>query len=199
MPSSPGSLIIDVSIDEGMGFSWARPTTFASPMFEVGDHINYYAVDHSPSYLWNSATWEISEALLPFLGTAMSGATAWEDSDTIRRAVEIRNGAIREPGHAGVPAPAAGLSPPAGCPGALTRIQAEVRVPPALHNEQRPPSALQVHLQRQLAAPGQYDGDDGSGERRDRRRPPGWPAADPGARPASRSAARRWPGRRSAP
>src|SRR5699024_2446794 len=31
----PGSLVIDVSCDEGMGFSWARPTTFAEPMFEV--------------------------------------------------------------------------------------------------------------------------------------------------------------------
>ena len=50
-----------------MGFSWARPTTFAEPTFVVGDHVLYYAVDHSPSYLWDSATWEISEALLPFL------------------------------------------------------------------------------------------------------------------------------------
>ncbi len=32
----PGSLIIDVSVDEGMGFSWARPTSFADPMFTVG-------------------------------------------------------------------------------------------------------------------------------------------------------------------
>ncbi len=51
----------------GMGFSWARPTTFADPTFVVGDNVLYYAVDHSPSYLWDSATWEISEALLPFL------------------------------------------------------------------------------------------------------------------------------------
>ena len=29
--------------------------------------LHYYAVDHSPSYLWNSATWEISEALLDYL------------------------------------------------------------------------------------------------------------------------------------
>ena len=34
-------------------------------MFTVGGTINYYGVDHSPSYLWNSASWEISEALLP--------------------------------------------------------------------------------------------------------------------------------------
>ena len=62
---TPGTVIVDVSCDEGMGFSWARPTTFADPTFVVGDNVLYYAVDHSPSYLWNSATWEISEALLP--------------------------------------------------------------------------------------------------------------------------------------
>ena len=64
---------MDVSCDEGMGFSWAKTTTFAEPMFKVGDHIDYYAVDHSPSYLWNSASWEISEALLPFLETVLGG------------------------------------------------------------------------------------------------------------------------------
>lgn len=91
----PGSLIVDVSCDEGMGFSWARSTTFADPMFNVGDHINYYAVDHSPSYLWNSSTWEISQALLPFLETVIDGPEAWAGNDTITRAIEIRDGVIR--------------------------------------------------------------------------------------------------------
>ncbi len=94
---SPGSLIVDVSCDEGMGFSWARSTSFAEPMFEVGDHIRYYAVDHSPSYLWDSATWEVSEALLPFLGTVLAGPSAWDQDETIRRAVEIRDGHIVNP------------------------------------------------------------------------------------------------------
>lgn len=90
----PGSLIVDVSCDEGMGFSWARNTTFAEPMFKVGDHIDYYAVDHSPSYLWNSSSWEISEALLPFLETVISGPGAWTENETIRRAIEIRDGVV---------------------------------------------------------------------------------------------------------
>jgi alanine dehydrogenase len=94
---APGTLIVDVSCDEGMGFSWARPTTFADPTFVVGDNVLYYAVDHSPSYLWNSATWEISEALLPFLRPVMAGSDAWEADDTIRRAIEIRDGVIRNP------------------------------------------------------------------------------------------------------
>jgi alanine dehydrogenase len=93
----PGSLVVDVSCDEAMGFSWARPTTFDEPMFEVGDHIRYYAVDHSPSYLWDSATWENSEALLPYLRTVLSGPAAWDADQTISRAIEIRDGHIVNP------------------------------------------------------------------------------------------------------
>jgi len=93
----PGSLIIDVSCDEGMGFEWAKPTAFEDPMFAVGQGVNYYAVDHSPSYLWNSATWEISEAILPFLRTVMEGPAAWEEDLTISRAIEIHDGVIKNP------------------------------------------------------------------------------------------------------
>ncbi|MCA5894852.1 N(5)-(carboxyethyl)ornithine synthase [Isoptericola sp. NEAU-Y5] len=92
-----GSLIIDVSCDEGMGFEWARPTGFDDPMFTVGRGVNYYAVDHSPSYLWNAATWEISEAILPFLRTVMEGPTSWAASLTIERAIEIRDGVVENP------------------------------------------------------------------------------------------------------
>lgn len=92
-----GSLIIDVSCDEGMGFEWARPTTFDDPMYTVGQGVNYYAVDHSPSYLWNSATWEISEAILPFLRTVLKGPAAWAKSLTISRAIEIHDGVIKNP------------------------------------------------------------------------------------------------------
>ncbi|MDK1358976.1 N(5)-(carboxyethyl)ornithine synthase [Arthrobacter sp. zg-Y1219] len=94
---APGSLIIDVSCDEGMGFSWAKPTSFAEPVFAVGAGILYYAVDHSPSHLWDSATWEISEAVLPFLRTVMSGPAAWDAEASVARAIEIRNGRILNP------------------------------------------------------------------------------------------------------
>jgi alanine dehydrogenase len=95
---SPGSLIVDVSCDAGMGFSWARPTSFAEPMFTVDSNIHYYAVDHSPSLLWNSATWEISQALLPHLATVLGGPGAWDSDPVIQRAIEIRRGVIQNPG-----------------------------------------------------------------------------------------------------
>ena len=92
-----GSLVVDVSCDEAMGFEWARPTTFDAPMFRVRDKVDYYAVDHSPSYLWNSATWENSEALLPFLPVVMGGPDCWDADEPVRRAIEIRDGRIVNP------------------------------------------------------------------------------------------------------
>lgn len=92
-----GTLFIDVSCDEGMGFEWARPTSFADPMFTIGEDLHNYGVDHSPSFLWNSATWEISEALLEFLPIVMAGPDAWDGTETIRRAIEIRGGQVQNP------------------------------------------------------------------------------------------------------
>jgi alanine dehydrogenase len=91
-----GTLIIDISCDEGMGFWCAKPTSFEHPLFEVEGKF-YYSVDHSPSWYWNSATWEISEALLSFLPTVMGGPNVWMKKNTIPKAIEISNGMIQNP------------------------------------------------------------------------------------------------------
>jgi alanine dehydrogenase len=93
----PGTVIVDVSCDEGMGFEWARPTSFAEPLITVGDDVHYYAVDHSPSFLWNSSTWENSEALLAYLPIVMAGPEAVQADETLRRAIEIRDGHVLNP------------------------------------------------------------------------------------------------------
>jgi alanine dehydrogenase len=93
----PGTLFVDVACDEGMGFEWARPTTFSEPMFDVGGGRVNYGVDHSPSLMWDSATWVISQALIPHLPALMSGPDAWERSETVRRAIEIRDGHVLNP------------------------------------------------------------------------------------------------------
>jgi alanine dehydrogenase len=92
----PGCVIIDVSCDEGMGFSFAKPTTFDDPMFKVGS-VDYYAVDHTPSYLWESASRSISAALVVHLPTVLAGPEAWSEQETIRRAVVIDEGVILNP------------------------------------------------------------------------------------------------------
>ena len=92
----PGCLIVDVSCDRGMGFPFARPTSFEDPTFRAGP-ATYYAVDHTPSYLYAAASWEISEALLPYLPAVMGGSEAWQSNETVRRAIEIRDGRVVNP------------------------------------------------------------------------------------------------------
>ena len=89
----PGALIVDVSCDLEMGFPFARPTSFEAPTFTVG-RVTYYAVDHTPSYLWRSASWEISRVVVPFVKTVLAGPAAWEKNETLRRATEIREGTV---------------------------------------------------------------------------------------------------------
>jgi len=92
----PGSLIIDISCDEGMGFYFAQPTTFEKPMLKIAD-IDYYAVDHTPNYLWESATRSISAALIVYLPMVQAGRDTWIKNETMRSALNIETGVIQKP------------------------------------------------------------------------------------------------------
>lgn len=89
----PGTLIIDVSCDEGMGFYFAKPTTFKKPIISV-DKIDYYAVDHTPSYYWDSASRSISAALIVHIPSVINGRTSWKQNETIQNAINIDKGVI---------------------------------------------------------------------------------------------------------
>ena len=90
---TPGTLIIDVSCDEGMGFYFAKPTTFKNPMIAIGT-IDYYAVDHTPSYFWESASRSISGALVVHLPSVILGRENWKKNETIKNAINIDKGII---------------------------------------------------------------------------------------------------------
>jgi N5-(carboxyethyl)ornithine synthase len=92
----PGCLIIDVSCDAGMGFFFAKPTSFQKPMFKVGK-VDYYAVDHTPNFLWESASRSISAAMVVYMDVVLGGPTRWEANETIRRAINIDGGVVQKP------------------------------------------------------------------------------------------------------
>lgn len=92
----PGCLIIDVSCDDGMGFYFAKPTSFKNPMFRV-EKVDYYAVDHTPSYFWESASRSISAAMIVHLPTIAGGPESWQKNETIRRAINLDQGVIQKP------------------------------------------------------------------------------------------------------
>ncbi len=91
----PGSLIIDVSCDEGMGFYFAKPTSFKKPMLHIAN-IDYYAVDHTPSYLWESASRSISAALIVYLSAILEGRDSWMKNITIQKAINVLDGVVKK-------------------------------------------------------------------------------------------------------
>lgn len=93
----PRSIIIDISCDEGMAFPFAKPTTFDDPTFKVSQSITYYSVDHTPTYLWNAASREISRVMLHILEKVAQGDKAWDAHATIQKAIELRGGVIKNP------------------------------------------------------------------------------------------------------
>jgi N5-(carboxyethyl)ornithine synthase len=85
--------IIDISCDKGMGFYFAEPTTFEKPIIYLERGIKYYSVDHTPTYLWNAASAEISRALVPHLKTIIN-PELWNTSEIINNAIDIKDGII---------------------------------------------------------------------------------------------------------
>lgn len=82
-------LVIDISCDMGMGFSFAHPTNLSHPICKCGN-ILYYSVDHTPTLLWDSASWEISKCLIPYL----KDFAEQTDNIVLNDAVDIREGII---------------------------------------------------------------------------------------------------------
>lgn len=62
----PGSVIIDVSIDQGGSFETSRMTTHKNPTFKYNDVI-HYCVPNIPSRVAHTASTALSNVFLPFL------------------------------------------------------------------------------------------------------------------------------------
>lgn len=92
-----GTLMVDVSCDAGLGFEFAKPTTFDDPIFEVGNDVAYYAVDHSPSFLYNTASLEHSKEAHKYVKDVVGGRPAWTECLTVGKAIEIDEGVVVNP------------------------------------------------------------------------------------------------------
>jgi alanine dehydrogenase len=61
----PGSVLVDVAIDQGGCFEDSRPTTHADPTFMVHDSV-FYCVANMPGAVPNTSTWALTNATLAY-------------------------------------------------------------------------------------------------------------------------------------
>ena len=62
----PGTVLVDVAIDQGGCFETSRPTTHHEPTFEV-DGITHYCVTNMPGAVPVTATHALANATLPYV------------------------------------------------------------------------------------------------------------------------------------
>jgi alanine dehydrogenase len=61
----PGSVIVDVSIDQGGCIETSKPTTHSNPIFKINDVI-HYCVTNIPGAVPRTSTYALSNATLPY-------------------------------------------------------------------------------------------------------------------------------------
>ena len=62
----PGSVIVDVAVDQGGCFETSKPTTHANPTYKV-DNVLHYCVANMPGGVPRTSTIALNKATLPFL------------------------------------------------------------------------------------------------------------------------------------
>ena len=61
----PGSVLVDIAIDQGGCFEDSHPTTHAEPTYAVHDSV-FYCVANMPGAVPNTSTWALTNATLPY-------------------------------------------------------------------------------------------------------------------------------------
>lgn len=91
----PGSVIIDVAIDQGGCVETSRPTTHKKPTYMVDD-VLHYAVTNMPGAVGRTSTFALCNVTLPWIAQiAQLGVDrAINDSRSIRDALNIHRGRV---------------------------------------------------------------------------------------------------------
>jgi alanine dehydrogenase len=89
-----GSVIIDVSVDQGGCIETTRPTTYAQPTF-IQHGVVHFGVTNMPGAVPRTSSQAISAALIPYvLRLAEAG---WEQDSALAKGVNVRGGEIVHP------------------------------------------------------------------------------------------------------
>ncbi|MFE6997369.1 alanine dehydrogenase [Microbacterium sp. NPDC057659] len=94
----PGSVLVDIAIDQGGCFEGSHPTTHDDPTFAVHDSI-YYCVANMPGAVPETATRALTNATLPYV-SAIAGK-GWDraaaDDAALAKGLNVRGGRITLP------------------------------------------------------------------------------------------------------
>ncbi len=89
-----GSVVVDISIDQGGCFETSRPTTWKEPTY-VEEGVIHFAVTNMPGAVPQTSSQAICAAILPWVNKLASGK--WRDNQALIRGINIENGQLVHP------------------------------------------------------------------------------------------------------
>ncbi len=93
----PGSVIIDVAVDQGGCVATTRPTSHADPVYTV-DGVLHYGVANMPGAVSRTSTYALTNATLPYVRQlAGDGFAACRRNPELRTGVNVHAGSVTHP------------------------------------------------------------------------------------------------------
>jgi alanine dehydrogenase len=95
----PGSVLVDIAVDQGGCFEDTRPTTHADPTFTVHDSV-FYCVANMPGAVPNTSTSALTNATLPYI--RQIARRGWQDAlrsdPALAAGLNVVGGTVVNPG-----------------------------------------------------------------------------------------------------
>lgn len=90
----PGSVMVDVSVDQGGCFETTKPTTHSQPTYVIDDVV-HYCVANMPGAVAHTSTYALTNATLPYvLKIAEQGLDALRNDAALRKGLNVAEGKV---------------------------------------------------------------------------------------------------------
>lgn len=89
-----GSVVVDISVDQGGCFETTRPTTYADPTYQV-DGVTHFAVTNMPGAVPRTSSQALCAAILPYV--QLMARADWADHPSLWKGVNVRAGELVHP------------------------------------------------------------------------------------------------------
>lgn len=89
-----GSVIVDISVDQGGCVETTRPTSYQNPTYQVSG-VTHFGVTNMPGAVPRSASQALSASLIPYLPQIAGGD--WRDNPALVQGINVQDGEIVHP------------------------------------------------------------------------------------------------------
>jgi len=95
----PGSVIVDISVDQGGCIETTRPTTWEAPTYQW-EGVTHFCVTNMPGSVPRTSSQALSAAIAPYAARLADGHLSneeWRDDPGLVRGINVEGGKVTHP------------------------------------------------------------------------------------------------------